>query len=323
MTIESELENMYSKRFERKEIKKPIKSATIYQHHNNLLKLHESITGNTPNLFGQMNWLDEKSAQDLLKIIRDLPGRKDSKLGIAAQRQYLTSILVAIRVIDFYKGQDTQLFKDISDLLQEPLQKELDTYREKLKVETKESLSPYEDIMKITEKFINTDQGDLDMKILLRIYTIYPIRLEAADLIYVEDHNKFRKMKKQPLTKNYVVIGKRKVLFSWSDYKTFNKYGTVEFEIKDKLLKKLLQQKAVVAPNMEPMFNISRNTLSKRISEFYKKNGYKDVYPTTLAKVIETHAYNSLPEEDRNKMKDLADFRRHSLETQMKFYVHN
>jgi hypothetical protein len=160
------------------------------------------------------------------------------------------------------------------------------------------------------------------MKILLRIYTLYPIRLEGADLIYVKDHNEYRKLKKQPLTKNYVVVGQKKVLFSFSDYKTSDKYGTNEIVIKDKLLKKLLREKANVAYNMTPMFNISRNTLSHNITEFFKKNGLENISPTTLAKVIETHAFESIPEEERAKMKTLADFRRHSLETQAKFYIH-
>jgi len=258
-----------------------------------------------------------------LDIVKSLKGRKGDTLGIAAQRSYLSSILVAIRVIDFYKGQETSLFKEVMDLLTDPLKKEIETYRDKLKQETKEGLPEYSEIIKITENYIDTaDQNDLDMKILLRIYTLYPIRLEGADLIYVKDHNEYRKLKKQPLTKNYVVVGQKKVLFSFSDYKTSDKYGTNEIVIKDKLLKKLLREKANVAYNMTPMFNISRNTLSHNITEFFKKNGLENISPTTLAKVIETHAFESIPEEERAKMKTLADFRRHSLETQAKFYVH-
>ena len=265
MSIESELEQMYAKRYDRREIKRPPSGSTLYQHKNNITKLHTAITGNDAQLFGQMKWIDEKSGAELLDIVKTLKGRKGDTLGVAAQRSYLSSILVAIRVINFYKGQETPLFQEVMDLLQVPLKKEIEAYREQLKQETKESLPEYSEVIKLTENFINTDQGDLDMKILLRIYTIYPIRLEAADLIYIQDHAEYRKMKKNELTKNYVVIGKKKILFSFSDYKTSLKYGTVEFQIKDKLLKKLLQEKA---------------------------------------------------------LKTLSEFRRHSLDTQMKFYVH-
>jgi len=323
MSIESELEAMYQKRYERREIKKQPSSATLYQHKNNITKLHEAITGNIPTIFGQMTWVEEKSADELLEIIRSLKGRKGDTIGIASQRSYLTSVLVAIRVIDFYKGQETKLFKDIMDLLNVPLKKEIEDYRDKLKEETKESLPEWSEVMKLVVNYIDTaDQNDLDMKILLRIYTIYPIRLEAADLIYLKDHKEYRKLKKKPLTENYAVIGEKKVLFSFSDYKTSDKYGTNEIVIKDKLLKKLLREKANVAYNMTPMFNISRNTLSHNITEFFKKNGLENVSPTTLAKVIETHAFESIPEKERAKMKTLADFRRHSLETQAKFYIH-
>lgn len=323
MSIESELEQMYQKRFERREIKKPPSNSTLYQHKNNITKLHSSITGTNPTLFGQMKWIDEKSAVELLEIVKGLKGRKGDTLGVAAQRSYLSSVLVAIRVIDFYKGQETPLFREVMDLLQVPLKKEIEAYRDQLKEETKESLPDYNEVMKLTENFINTaDQNSLDMKILLRIYTIYPIRLEAADLIYIQDHAEYRKMKKKELTGNYVVIGKKKIIFSFSDYKTSLKYGTVEFQVKDKLLKKLLQEKALITTNQTSMFNISRNTLSKNITTFFEKNGMEGISPTTLAKVIETNAYNSIPEAERDKMKTLSEFRRHSLDTQMKFYVH-
>jgi len=322
MSIESEIEQMYSKRYDRREIKKQPSSSTIYQHTNNITKLHEAITGNKPTLFGQMGWIEEKDAIELLGIVKNMKGRKGDTLGIAAQRSYLSSILVAIRVMDFYKGQETPLFKDIMDLLTKPLKKEIEAYRDQLKVETKESLPDYDEVMKITKNYINTAEGDLDMKILLRIYTIYPIRLEGADLIYVEDFKEYNKLKKQPLTKNYAVIGKKKIVFSFSDYKTSDKYGTAEIVVKDTLLKKLLRKKASVSTNLNPLFNISRNTLSKNITTFFEKNGIQNVSPTTLAKVIETHAYESIPAEARDKMKTLAEFRRHSLDTQAKFYVH-
>ena len=323
MSIDSEIEAMYSKRYERREIKKPPSSATLYQHKNNIIKLHEAITGNIPTLFGQMEWIEEKSAIELLEIIKGMKGRKGDTLGIAAQRSYLSSILVAIRVIDFYKGQETPLFKEIMDLLQEPLKKEIEVYREQLKVETAEKLPDYDEVMKLTTEYIHSeDDNNLDMKILLRIYTIYPIRLEAADLIYVQDHNVYRKLKKEPLKKNYVVVGNKKILFSFSDYKTSDKYGTAEIIIKDKLLKELIRKKAELCYNLTPMFNISRNTLSHNITEFFKKRALEGVSPTTLAKVIETRAYNSIPESEREKMKTLAEFRRHSLDTQSKFYIH-
>ena len=323
MSIESEIEQMYSKRYDRREIKKEPSKATVYQHTNNITKLHEAITGNKPTLFGQMGWIDEKSGIKLLEIIKTMKGRKGDTLGVAAQRSYLSSVLVAIRVIDFYKGQETPLFAEIMDLLNKPLKKEIEAYRDQLKEETKENLPDYDEVMKIVENYIDTaDQNDLDMKILLRIYTIYPIRLEAADLIFVKDHAEYRKLKKNELTKNYAVIGKKKVLFSFSNYKTSIKYGTVEINVKDKLLKRLLQQKALLATNMMPMFNISRNTMSKNITTFFEKNGLPGISPTTLAKVIETHAYKSIPESERDKMKTLSEFRRHSLDTQMKFYVH-
>lgn len=323
MTIQTEIEQMYEKRYERREIKKPPSDNTVYQHTNNITKLHTAITGNNPQLFGNMKWLDEKSALDLLKIVKGLPGRKGNTLGIAAQRQYLTSILVAIRVMDFYKGQETPLFKDISDLLQKPLKDEIEAYREELKKETAESLPEHSEVMKLTEDFITGPSEDLDLKILLRIYTIYPIRLEAADLIFVKGKRNYDKLKKDGLTKNYLVKYSKELFFSFSDYKTSDKYGTVTIKITDNKLKKLLIEKTKeIGSDIELFPGISRNLLSKKITDFFVKNNIPNVSPTTLAKVIETHAYRSIPDDVKDKMKTLAEFRRHSLDTQAKFYVH-
>ena len=59
MSIESEIEQMYQKRYDRREIKRPPTSSTLYQHKNNITEIHHAITGNDPTLFGGMNWIGE------------------------------------------------------------------------------------------------------------------------------------------------------------------------------------------------------------------------------------------------------------------------
>ena len=267
MSIENDIIEMYEKRFERREIPKPASKSTVYQHQNNIIKLHTEISMSPPKLFGQMNWLETKSATEIHDIIKVLPGRK-GPIGVATQRQYLTSVLVAL------------------------------------------------------EKYIGGSQGDLDTKIILRIYTTYPIRLEAADLIYIDSFAKYTKMKKGILTQNYIVAGKKKILFSFSDYKTADRYGTAEIVVKDKMLKRLLHEKVLLTTPDTSLFGITRKALSKRITDFFDRNEIPGVSPTLLAKIIETNAFHSMPEDMRNKMKNMAEFRKHSLDTQMKFYVH-
>ena len=65
MSIQTEIEEMYRKRYERNEIKKPAAGHTIYQHKNNITKIHQSITGKAPALFGEMTWMDEKSPEEI------------------------------------------------------------------------------------------------------------------------------------------------------------------------------------------------------------------------------------------------------------------
>tara|TARA_R110001606_G_scaffold391882_2_gene560319 strand:+ start:1912 stop:2877 length:966 start_codon:yes stop_codon:yes gene_type:complete len=321
MSIENDIIEMYEKRFERREIPKPASKSTVYQHQNNIIKLHTEISMSPPKLFGQMNWLETKSATEIHDIIKVLPGRK-GPIGVATQRQYLTSVLVALRVIDFAGAQDRQLFKDISDLLNGSVKAEIETYREISKNQTAETMPSYDSVMALTEKYIGGSQGDLDTKIILRIYTTYPIRLEAADLIYIDSFAKYTKMKKGILTQNYIVAGKKKILFSFSDYKTADRYGTAEIVVKDKMLKRLLHEKVLLTTPDTSLFGITRKALSKRITDFFDRNEIPGVSPTLLAKIIETNAFHSMPEDMRNKMKNMAEFRKHSLDTQMKFYVH-
>ena len=68
MTIDDEIKNMYSKRLERKEIKREISDSTIYQHRNNITKIHQAITGNIPELFAVMVWLEEKTAEEIFGL---------------------------------------------------------------------------------------------------------------------------------------------------------------------------------------------------------------------------------------------------------------
>ena len=329
MSIQTELESMYEKRFERKELKRPPSGQTIYQHKNNLTKLHKAITGKMPGLIGEMTWLESMSAEEILEVVKSIPGRKNDKIGTATQRSYMTSILVACRCNDFYHGADCQLFKDTSDLLKD-MEKDLVQYRADLKEETKEKIPQFEKLMEETNLYLKEPLTDVDMKIILSIYTQMPVRLEIAELVYIRNKREYNKLKKSGgLTGNYLVMGTHptnanRPFLSLSNYKTFHTYGTQEITIDDRYLISLLKQKTEMMEEFQPLFiGLTRNAMTKRITEFYKKRGYEGITPTLLAKMIDTRAFNSLPDELKNTMKTLAEFRRHSLDTQAKYYIHN
>jgi len=329
MSIQTELEQMYSKRFERKELKRPPSGQTIYQHKNNLTKIHKTITGKMPGLIGEMSWLDDMTAEEILNVIKEIPGRKNAKIGTATQRSYLTSLLVACRCNDFYHGADCQLFKDTSDILS-GMEKELVQYRADLKEENKEKIPQFSALMEETNNYLKEPLGDIDTKIILSIYTQMPVRLEIAELIYIKNKREYNKMKRSGgLTGNYLVMGAHPTnanppILSLSKYKTAHTYGTQEIIIKDRYLMSLLKQKGQGLTEFQPLFTgLTRNALTKRITEFYKKRGYNGISPTLLAKMIDTRAYDNLPDELKTTMKTLAEFRRHSLDTQSKYYIHN
>ena len=327
MSIQTEIEEMYRKRYERNEIKKPAAGHTIYQHKNNITKIHQAITGKAPTLFGEMTWMDEKSPEEIFQVIKGLKGRKDETIGVATQRSYLSSVLVACRCIDFANGQDTPMWSGIYKLMNENMGEVIE-HRIKLKEETKELMPDFDKLMEDTNKYLKEPLGDKEMKILLSIYTQFPVRLEIADLVLIKGIYDYNKLKKSTdkMTGNYLVISSRNntSFLSMSNYKTADKYGTRILKIEDRYLLSLIRELAQERSTMTRLFpGLSRNNLSKKITEFYNKLGYKKISPTLLAKMIDTRAYESIPEEWRDKMKNLAEFRAHSLDTQAKFYIHN
>jgi len=110
------------------------------------------------------------------------------------------------------------------------------------------SISQQEKVISIEEYDKLIELTDADPKyimdhLIFKILRYYPIRNEVASfkLIGLEMYNKIKNDENFKLKDNYLVIGKRKIMMYRTNYKTANKYGNLENEIKEKDLKKSIR----------------------------------------------------------------------------------
>ena len=66
-----------------------------------------------------------------------------------------------------------------------------------------------------------------------------------------------------------------------------------------------------------------RNTMSKRITYFFEKEGLPNVNPTNLTKMVIKHHYDKMDSGLRETQEKLASQRGHSISTQMMIYLTN
>jgi hypothetical protein len=322
MTMKKEIELMYQRRIDKKEIQKMPTDATINKHVRNLEKLHHKITGNTPAMVAQLTWLNDMEPEEVLHQMSDLEGRNSEKIGLSAQQAYMFSILVGIRAMNFENFHENDLYALTWDILNNK-----DGFKKDLMLHKKDKenvyVPNYQHVSDIVNKYVK-EGSDLDFKIILKIYTIYPFRLEVADLEYLRTLHQYKTADKKG---NYLVKKSRpkdSFFFSFNDYKTKETYGERKIEIKDKGLLDLLVLKTKNMKGHENLFGengILRNTMSKRISLFFDNQGLPNVNPTNLTKMVIKHHYDQMDTGLREKQEELAAQRGHSVSTQMMIYL--
>jgi hypothetical protein len=322
MSIKDEITAMYEKRIEKKEIQKMPTKTTIDKHARNLEKLHEHITGTKPTMIGQMSWLQDLEPEEVLLQMKSLKGRNSETIGLSAQQAYMFSILVAIRTNDFENFHKNDLYGLVFDIVNNKngFKKEIKEHKE-----NKENVfvPNYQLVTDIVSKYIR-EGPDLDFKIILKIYTTYPFRLEVADLKFLKTMHQYKTSMKE---ENYIVKKSRpstNFFFSFNDYKTKETYGERKIFIKDKELTKLLIEKTKNMGGWENLFGengMLRNTMSKKINLFFENQGVPGVNPTNLTKMVIKKHYDALDTGLREKQEELASQRGHSISTQMMVYL--
>lgn len=216
----------------------------------------------------------------------------------------------------------------------------------------KENFVPLEEMMKyynridheVKEKnYDNDDYSEangiareyLNLRILLRLYLMYPSRNEYSNLELIQ-YKDFKKIKH--LMKNYLVVRSGKNPFlSISEYKTAAKHKTKTTEITDSTLKKLIDfhKSKFGYGNMfytqggRKYENIDLSKLLTKYSRMYldKSIGttlmYKIVIQTVgqeYHKALESDNHSKI-EELRKKLEEFAKIRGHTKQTQKNIYI--
>tara|TARA_Y100000592_G_C5457034_1_gene311914 strand:+ start:490 stop:1482 length:993 start_codon:yes stop_codon:yes gene_type:complete len=212
----------------------------------------------------------------------------------------------------------------------------------------KDNFVPLEELMKyyhtIEEEVKNknyetSDSGVareyLNLRILLRLYLMYPSRNEYSNLELIQ-YKDFKKIKY--LMKNYLVVKSGSNPFlSISEYKTAVKHKTKTTEIKDPTLKKLIEfhKKKFGFGNMfftqggRKYENIDLSKLLTKYSKIYLK---KSISTTLMYKIIIQSVgqeyHTALESDDHKKIEELrkilkehARIRGHTTQTQKTIYI--
>lgn len=322
MTILNEITLMYERRMKIKEIQKMPSDTTIHKHARNLEKLHYQITGKIPSLIGQMKWMEDMPPEEVILQMKSMSGRNSEKIGLSTQQAYMFSILVGIRTNDFTNFHENDLYGFVWDIVNNKngFKKELNDHKK----DKSDVFVPNYDLVKdIVSKYLK-EGTDLDFKIILKIYTLYPFRLEVSDLQYLRTLHQYKTENKEH---NYLVKKSRPrntFFFSFNDYKTKDAYGERKIDINDTELKNLLIEKTKQMEGHEYLFGengMLRNTMSKRIALFFDNQGIPGVNPTNLTKMVIKHHYDKMDSGLRAKQEELAAQRGHSVGTQMMIYM--
>ena len=322
MTILNEIKLMYERRMNKKEIQKMPSDTTIHKHARNLEKLHYQITGKTPSLIGQMTWMVDTEPEEVILQMKSMTGRNSEKIGLSTQQDYMFSILVGVRTMDFDNFHENDLYGFVWDIVNNKngFKKELNDHK---KDKSDVFVPNYDHVKDIVSKYLK-EGTDLDFKIILKIYTLYPFRLEVADLQYLRTLHQYKTENKEH---NYLVKKSKprnSFFFSFNDYKTKDAYGERKIDINDTELKNLLIEKTKQMEGHEYLFGengMLRNTMSKRIALFFDNQGLPNVNPTNLTKMVIKYHYDRMDSGLRAKQEELAKQRGHSISTQMMIYM--
>lgn len=162
--------------------------------------------------------------------------------------------------------------------------------------------------------------------LILEILMKYPYRAEVGTLKLLTEIAQYNYLKRKGKnTENYLVLGKRKVFVSRSDYKTFDQYGTIENEIKDPQLKKHIRE--YVAKNeikpMEPLFGFTnKQDVSKRLGYITKKLSGVSLGPAAVVKIMLSNQKFKGMAEAADFLKESSRIRGTALNVLQDVYLH-
>ena len=307
----------------------------------------------------QDNWEFLKNVGDVIYLISKVPNKRKDKNGDyplpSAQTQigYLNPIIEYLKLTDdFIVADEYKKYKDVID------DKIINNYQKSnLSLSQKENMISYEDLIKYLDKIdeeikIYESKGfishldewaiqDLkNLKVLMRLYLLYPSRNEYSSLRFITLRD-YKKLKEPEL--NYVVLSQKRSFISITNYKTSKKYGVKITDIKDKELLKLLRNLKLQRDkvNDDKLFILAKtgegydnHNVSAIMSKWSNKLIGKSLGSTIIYKIVIKEiglSYADALEKNDDELaifynkvlKKYADTRGHSQKVQKSIYITN
>ena len=318
-------------RANRAKVGKTVKDTSLKVYVNNVNNLKNIMTDGEENT--NENWFDDKE-----KVIKKL---NDKDLNFTTVRNYLNAILMYLYVLndeDETKGIHDDLIKSYeyerdklnlkydemnassiwSDNQEKNMisKKELDDVITQIGQEIKD--------MKLKQTLItNVKQKTLlQTYLVLIIHRTLPIRNELGDCLVMRKRDFNKVVENEKNTKNFLVIEKNRMYFSFNAYKTAKIYKERVIEIPPHL-KKTIRFYLRFFPGEQHLLckwdgtAIGGNNLSQLLTKQFKKRIGKSVSTTLLRKLYLSDKY--LPIKD--EMAADANILGHSTATALKVYT--
>ena len=296
--------------------------------------------------------------EDVIHFITKVPNGRKDKNGEFKLPTPSTQIGHINPIIEYMIATDEHILADNYKKYKNIIDDQIENIYQKTNGVTdiqKENIISYEDLVKYMEtvdseikimedKQLKThlDEWCLEdlktLRLLLRIYILYPSRNEYSTLKFItlRDYNKL----KQPEF-NYVVLGQKKSYLSITNYKTSNKHSLKLTQITDKPLLKMLKtlKNARDIENRDGLFYLQKtgqqydnNNLCSLLTKFSKKLIGKNIGSTLIYKIVIKEAglnYNdALKNDDLGEaikfneiLAKYAKIRGHSQQIQKKIYM--
>ena len=208
----------------------PISKNTLRQYMSGLTKLHRFITGRDD--ITTMDWIYQ--TDKVLEYMEKNPSN-DKPRSPATKRNNLSYVITIFKALKDDKNVEyyNKLYIDQYNIVNKIVKS-----NESSSQKQSEKIISMEEYNNMLDRF-KKDGLETDYMI-FKLLKTFGMRNEVSTLVLI-DLKSYNKLKKQnKLDKNYLVLGKTKMMISRSDYKTFKTYGLKENIINDKVLKKEL-----------------------------------------------------------------------------------
>ena len=209
-------------------------------------------------------------------ITDDFLNEPEKVFDYLKEKPKTTSANILYAVIGYLEAKDQDTLAKIYRLKKEMTDEGIKSdYSKKVFLgKQKDNYLPYEQVIRMVDRLddlcdtpakVNASHLDEwekqemnNVRFLFKLYLRYPKRNEFGTLKFISWMD-YKKKAKLGLTENYIVMRtKHKPKLSLSDYKTSKTYGTLTYDVSDKVLKKLINQYYKEKGNGEYVFTLPK-----------------------------------------------------------------